>query len=110
MNKLYDGEPAWAYVFGSSWETWPWWRAVEYVEGAWDVPGVARVTMADPDADEDDFIEGPTKTFEITPVILQAAIVAVLGENFEEDDITSLDAVSGDAILQVACLGEVVYG
>lgn len=114
MNKLYEGETAWAHVTGSGWESHPWWRSVEYVNGDSDKIGVVRVVVADPDtADEDDFTVGPFLTFEVNPVVLQAAIVRRLGHPYSEefaDAITELDAVDGDAILQTACFGEVAFG
>ena len=107
MDHLTLGEPLWTQVFGSGWETFPWWSQVTFIEGDWDTEGVAVVVHTPPD-DPDE----PSTTHRLTPANIRAAYLVAKdhysGGTFRlfEDDI---DAIAGDAILQLACFGTLVY-
>lgn len=104
----------WENAFGTSGESWSWWREVTFLDGAdWDKPGRVRLGIEDPN----DESKTRVKTIGITE--LKAAAVkaastcvdactgskiAVHGEDLD------WDACVSDCVLQIAVLGEVVYG
>lgn len=100
-----EAEEFWSCVLGSAWETWDWWQSIKYSEGAdWDKVGEITVSIDDPE-DEDKAV---SKT--LTVQDLATAYATLLAEVGELVNWQDLDAVSGDNILQIAVLGEVVYG
>lgn len=114
MGVEVDPHELWESTFGSSFEQWEWWRSVEYLDGAdWDKPGMVRLGIDDPTGVED------TYTLVVTmPRLLQAVEQAVntcvdacTGQpiNVKKGEV-DFDACVGDCILQIAVLGEVVYG
>jgi hypothetical protein len=112
ITLVHDVTDIWDEVFGSGWETCPWWRNVKYHDGAaWDKPG--RVTIG---------IEGPEGDVilekDVTPETFCAALERVISEGYRDactgevirlDDFM-WDSCSGDVVLQMAVLGEVIYG
>ena len=94
----------WSRVFGGGWESMgDWWVSCEWHDGTdWDRPG--RVTLRCDDGDDG--------TAEAT--IDMAALVAALGKcppHIVSDVLDdNVDAVSSDFVLQVAVLGECVFG
>ena len=101
----------WTEVFGSAGESFPWWRTVDYQDGAdWNIPGPVTLGIEDPD-DEDNTI---TKT--VGPDDLLAAVAQAAGEGYL-DACTgnpihlgmSWDAGSSDTVMQLLVLGRPVY-
>lgn len=103
----------WENAFGTSGETFSWWREVTFLEGDWDVIGRVRLGIEDPE-DESRTV---TKTVGISVVMAAARLAAetcvdactgrkisVHGEDLD------WDACVSDCVLQIAVLGEVVYG
>jgi hypothetical protein len=103
ITSWVDETEFWSAIMGSGWESWEWWKDISYRGSAdWDKPGVVTLTAYDPDTGEDEY------TADLT--------IAELVKAYEEVNTTTrihwedLDSVSGDAILQVAVLGDIVYG
>ncbi len=99
-----EAEEFWSCVLGSAWETWDWWQSIKYSEGSdWDKVGEITVSIDDPE-NEDEVI---TKTLGVQNL---ANAYATLLSEVSDINWQDLDAVSGDNILQIAVLGEVIYG
>jgi hypothetical protein len=99
----------WSAVMGSAGTSWGWWLGEEYLSGSWDVPGVVRLTITDPD-DEDKAISKDVTLDDLVEAYKKAVVTSrdpFTGANLEWDN---LDASGSDCILQTAVLGEVVYG
>lgn len=96
----------WEAVFGSAWETFGnHWYAVEYLDDAsWDVIGKVKLVAID----EVTLL----KTEKVLGIeeIAQALPIANQQVSMDLFDFDDYDAICGDAVLQVAVLGEVVYG
>ena len=96
-------------VMGAGWGTWEWWRKCKYAEGCdWetypddDTAPYATISIEDPD-DTDKVV---------TKVVTVADIVRATAEaqktcRYSWDN---QDASSADEIMQIAVLGQVVYG
>jgi len=98
-------------IMGACPTYWSWWRSIEYHDGGdWDQPSDVTLGIDDP-ADE-------TKV--VVKRVSARAIVRALGtavrtvpsmkhiDPYDED--LDLDACDADCVLQIAVLGEVVYG
>jgi hypothetical protein len=96
----------WDAVFGSAFETFGnhWW-SVEYLDGAnWDKVGKVKLVAFDEDSmEKTEKIVGIEELVEALPIANKQVYMDLL--NFED-----YDAICGDAVLQVAVLGEVIYG
>lgn len=103
-----DKDEVWSDVFGSGYWDIEWIRGVEFVDCSWDKHGTANVTYIDPDGDGEE-----TTTQSITVIDIANAMSNLTtmgwthcgGDTFSEPDVCSTDAV-----LQVALMGEFVYG
>lgn len=97
----------WTAVFGSSWETWGWWKIEEWLDGDWDAPGAVLLGIDDPQKD------GVLVHRVIRPADLIAAYEQAKADGFspegEDDSHFDFDAIAGDVILQYAMFGEAVY-
>jgi hypothetical protein len=96
----------WSNIMGSSWEVMEWWSAVSYGEDSdWDKPGLITITgIGEFESDEEVLI---TKTLNLDSVVEAYANCVAQGYEFNIED---FDAYDGDAIIQMAIFGEVVYG
>lgn len=96
----------WEAVFGSAFESFgTHWHEVEYLDGAsWDVIGKVRLVAID----EITLL----KTEKVVGIEELAQALPIANEQVYMDlfDFDDYDAICGDAVLQVAVLGEVVYG
>lgn len=103
-----EPEEFWSNVLGSGWEDWDWWETISYSEGsAWDKVGEITISITDPD-DEEQVI---TKTLGVQDLAnAYAELVSKEGYRRQQLNWEDLDAVYGDCVLQVAVLGEVIYG
>ena len=100
-----DDQELWESVFGSAGTDWgSWWVEEKFLDGAdWNKIGKVQLTVLN---DEDE---------EVTKVIGLEDIVKALpiaNEQVYMDlfNFANYDAICADAILQVAVLGEVVFG
>ena len=96
----------WDAVFGSAFESFgTHWHAVEYLgETDWDKIGQVKLVAID----EVTLL----KTEKIVGIEELAKALPIANEQVSMDlfDFDDYDAICGDAVLQVAVLGEVVYG
>jgi hypothetical protein len=105
-----DKDDVWSDVFGSGWEHTDWVQNVEYINCDWDKHGTAKVTYLDPDGDgETDYITGQVTVVDIANAMSSLTQMgwAHCGGDATFDD---PDACTSDAVLQIALLGEFVYG
>jgi hypothetical protein len=96
----------WSNILGSSWESMEWWVSVEYdSDSDWDKVGSLTITAIEGlESDEETSI---TKTITLDSLVEAYANCVAQGFNFNVED---FDAFQGDAIIQMAVFGEVVYG
>jgi hypothetical protein len=101
-----DKQELWQTVFGSAFETFGnHWHEIEYLGDAdWDIIGQVRLVAIDEDSLE--------KTEKVIGIEELAKAVVKANKEVYMDllDFDNYDAVAGDAVLQVAVLGEVIYG
>lgn len=109
-------EDIWASICGSAWESWSWWHYLDYDGGDWDKPCNLWVVVSDPwetDPDIDDFLGDSTITAVITLADIKRAINELSGHPYVMRAVMNhfdFDAVYGDAVMQQAVFGEIVYG
>jgi hypothetical protein len=100
----------WASVFGSAPDYWGW-TVIEFLEGDWDTPGRAKVTIIDPD-DPTYVVAVRELTMDHIWEALDKAVAArytdvCTGRPIHET--CEWDACTSDVILQLAVLGEIMY-
>jgi hypothetical protein len=104
-----DKDELWSNIFGSGYEyaTEGWLYSIDFPEGDWEKHGVAEVKYEDPDTG--------TATRKTLTIVDIANAVSDLNEQgwthcgrcvILEDD----DACVGDAVLQQALFGELIFG
>lgn len=104
----------WRNIMGGAFEVNPWWVGVKYLlDAEWDVPGPVILYIANPDDGEDAEEEFRTITPENVVNALYKAmdkgyVDACTGTPIHEN--MDWDSCSSDVILQIAVLGDVVYG
>lgn len=107
-------------ILGSAWESWDWWKAVDYTAPFdWDNHPKTNdrpfltILADDPDGDE-----GETVKVSLTVADLYEAYISVCSANSEDlgyyenygiHDL-DLDAIEGDHIIQFAVFGTLIYG
>jgi hypothetical protein len=100
-----EAEDFWSHILGSAWETWDWWTGVDYLDGSdWDKVGEVKITGWDGETEGETLI---TKTLNIGDLAEAYGKCLAEGYRFNLDD---FDACDGDAVIQMAMFGEVVYG
>ena len=100
-----DEKELWSNVFGSAFESFGnHWYEIEYLSGDWDEIGSVRLGIMD------EMTEEVTSAIIGIEELLVALPIANKQVSMDLLDFDNYDAVCGDAILQVAVLGEVVYG
>jgi hypothetical protein len=97
-------------IMGACPTHWSWWRSIEYHGGDWDRPSDVTLGIDDPD----------DETKVIVKRVSARAIVRALGTAVRTvpsmkhidpyDEYLDLDADESDCVLQIAVLGQVVYG
>lgn len=98
----------WAAIFGACPTHWPWWVEIEFLGGDWDKPSYVFLTVDDPDY-EMSVVSKTLAPEDIFKALSQAT--EQFPHLFERiDGELDLDADSSDIVLQLAVLGEVVYG
>ena len=101
-----DKQELWDAVFGSAFESFgTHWHEIEYLKDTkWDKIGKVRLVAIDEMTLE--------KTEKIVGIeeLLKALPIANEQVSMDLYDLDDYDAICGDAVLQVAVLGEVVYG
>ena len=100
-----DDQELWESVFGSAFESFgTHWDEVEYLEGDWNKIGKVRLVAIDEETlEKTEKVVGLDDLVKALPIANEQVYMDLL--NFD-----NYDAICGDAILQVAVLGEVVYG
>lgn len=103
-------EALWSGVFGSMFEVNDWWIDVTYLMGDWDVPGKVRLVISNPD-DENGTIIGTLEMDNIRRAFDSLVRQGVINVDciYSEDDV-DLDSIYGDAVVQQALLGDIIYG
>jgi hypothetical protein len=106
INVEVDDQELWDAVFGSAFESFgTHWDTVEYLSDTkWDKIGKVRLIAID----EETLVE--TEKIVGIDELAQALPIANKQVYMDLFDFDKYDAVCGDAVLQVAVLGEVVYG
>jgi len=94
----------WEEVLGSCWDTWDWWTSVRYVSGDWDKIGELTIGYDDPDNDNTTIVD----TLNLEK--LQKGYAIVVEKYPHLADLENQDASSGDAIIQCALMGDIIYG
>lgn len=99
----------WSAVFGSAFDTYPWWRDVRFHHGTdWQTPGLVRLVIDNPYEPE-----GSTHTRNRTIGMpqLEEAINTGISAGLVPNDVEKWDSADyADTILQIAVLGDVYYG
>lgn len=104
-----DPDDLWSRVFGAEpFSFGSWWLKVDYIDATdWDKAGVVDLWIEDPDEDEGSGI--PLKRLVTLDTLVEA--IGLCPPHIVSDLIEdNMDCVSADYILQVAVLGECVYG
>ena len=101
-----DEQELWDAVFGSAFESFgTHWHEIEYLKSTnWDKIGKVRLVAID-----EMTLEKTEKVVGIEE-LLKALPIANEQVSMDLYDLDDYDAICGDAVLQVAVLGEVVYG
>jgi hypothetical protein len=111
---MIDKQAIWENTFGTSGESFSWWREVTFLDDAdWNKPGRVRLGIEHPD----DASKTGVKTLGIDEIVAAAikasetCVDPCTGSKIDVngDDI-DWDACVSDCVLQIAVLGEVVYG
>lgn len=110
ISHAIDADEFWSSVMGSGWETYTWWQSVAYIDDSdWNVPGSVAVTIDNPEG-------AGVRKATIDVAVLAAAWNTLVAADHRDActgrrfDIEDVDACVGDAVMQHAVLGEVVYG
>jgi hypothetical protein len=99
----------WASIFGACAGTWSWWDTIEHMTGDWDTPGEVFLAIEDPNSEGYKLVSRTFTADEIFAALRKATrLYPHLFRRF--DGWLDLDAASADVVLQVAVLGEAVYG
>lgn len=100
-----DRKELWSSVMGSAWETFgDHWQECEYLSGDWDDPSSkVRLVCLDSDDNKVEKIITIDDLAQALPIANQKVYMDLF--NFDE-----YDAICGDAVLQVAVIGDVVFG
>lgn len=105
----YSDEDVWSSICGSAWESWPWWYDLKYDGGDWDKPCALWVTVENPfDSDYGDCL-----TAVVTISDIKRALNELSGHPYVRQAIMhelDFDAVYGDAVMQQAIFGEIIFG
>lgn len=114
MRDEESQQSLWEAVFGSSGETWDWWHAVRLVEGDWDKIGRVYLEVTNPDDEMGMPVNATIGIQDVADAYAKAVARgyrdACTGRRLTLDLDAGLDACSSDVVLQIAVLGDVVYG
>lgn len=101
----FDSEEFWSNVLGSGWEASPWWTSVVYRDGSdWDKVGELLITGWSADGEE-----SPRTSKLLNIGDLAEAFGKCVSEGYRLNP-EDLDSEQGDAVIQMAVYGEVIYG
>jgi hypothetical protein len=118
VEKTFDANDLWTAITGSGWEQSPWWRKVKYNKEAiadWTEQGDPTTFSVEVSVDNPkDMDKAITKTITFADVVeackkVWATKLYHCGMRVD-DRIDNYDSCAGDIIMQMAVLGEVVYG
>lgn len=105
MTFTYTPEALWSMICGSAWESWSWWRYLDYYGGDWDKPCDLWVAVEGPW--EDGLLSALVTLPDIVRALEELKDHSVIMECLRNED---FDAVYGDAVMQQAVFGEIIYG
>lgn len=98
-------------IMGACGTMWSWWLGVEYHGGDWDDPSDITFTVEDPDGDGDKVIVKRVTPRQIVRALGTACRTIPSMRHIDPyDPDLDLDAGDADCVLQIAVLGDVVYG
>lgn len=101
-----DADELWSRIFGAEpWSFGSWWRKAKYAEGTdWNKAGKITVKMDNPEDDD----KAVTKTIGVDDLLaaIEKCPPHIVSDLIEDN----MDCISADYIVQVAVLGECVYG
>jgi hypothetical protein len=97
-------------IMGACPTYWSWWRRLEFHGGDWDQPCDVTLGIDDPE-DEDKVVVKRVTARQIVRALGTACrtIPSMQGIDPYDEDL-DLDAGDADCVLQIAVLGDVVYG
>lgn len=100
-----------AAIMGACPDYWPWWRSMQYHGGNWDRPCDVTFIIDDPAAEGDVIVKRLTAK-QVVRALGTAVRTVPSMQHIDPYDTDSLDLDAGDAdcVLQIAVLGDVVYG
>jgi len=115
MRSEHSRQDLWEAVLGSGWETWGWWEDAVYSKGAdWDSIGTITLTIANPDDEDSKPISKMLGVDDLAAALAKSISRgyrdSCTGERIDLDVQGGFDACSSDVVLQIAVLGDVVYG
>lgn len=97
-------------IMGACGTMWSWWVNVEYHGGDWDDPSDITFTVEDPDDERKVIVKRVTPRQIVRALGTAVRTVPSMKHIDPYDEDLDLDASDADCVLQIAVLGEVVYG
>jgi hypothetical protein len=98
-------------IMGACGTMWSWWRGEEYHGGDWDRPSDVTLTIEDPAGDGNEVIVKRLTARQIVRALGTAVRTIPSMRHIDPyDEDLDLDAGDADCVLQIAVLGDVVYG
>lgn len=113
IKRQMPPENLWSMICGSAWESWPWWYGWVYEGGDWDKPCDLWVLVDNPDYVGDSPLAADrcVSALITLPDLIRAleelADHRAVMEALIDDD---FDAIYGDAVMQQAIFGDIVFG
>lgn len=105
IKRQMPPEDLWSMVCGSAWESWSWWRLLDYDGGDWDKPCNLWVLVENPY--EDGLLSAVITLPDILRALEELSDHRMVMQCLLNDD---FDAVYGDAVMQQAIFGDIVFG
>lgn len=115
LRSSESADELWSNVFGSEGESMEWWDAQHFKDGAdWDKIGRVYMECCDPDDPTAMPISKEFGIYEVAQAFALAIVKgyrdACTGKRFTLNSVEEMDACSSDVVMQIAVLGDVVYG
>lgn len=108
-------QAVWESALGSAFEVCPWWLRVKFVEGDWDQIGRVALEIVNPDDEMGPPVPATVGIDEIARAYATAVCKgyadACTGHRITLDTLDEgMDSCSSDVVMQIAVLGDVIYG
>lgn len=108
----FPDEHLWSAICGSAWETWRWWYGWDYYGGSWEHPCELWIMVENPfddyADDEPDYLTAVVTIADLKRAISELSDHPPVMEALVND--LDFDAVYGDAVMQQAIFGEIIFG